>query len=123
MEREMTPLTGITYYRPPAGTTVSGLDGKVSFIVGPEQIPLLDEDYKALDGQLPGYDAVGRGVYQALRMDPGSSVASKGLADCKSGKAPSLPVFTPAAAPLVPPPVTVAGATSVVSPAAPTPKP
>lgn len=60
---------------------------------------------------------------QALRMDPGSSVASKGLADCKSGKAPALPVFTPAAAPLVPPPVAVVGATSGPSPAAPTPKP
>ncbi|MBU5636648.1 hypothetical protein KOM00_07855 [Geomonas sp. Red69] len=71
MEREMTPLTGITYYRPPQGTEVSGLDGKVVFTVGPEPIPLLDDDYKALEGQLPGYDAVGRGVYQALRMDPG----------------------------------------------------
>jgi tetratricopeptide (TPR) repeat protein len=71
MERDMTPINGVTYYRPPSGTEVSGLDGKVVFSVGPEPIPLLDDDYNKLQGELPGYDAVGRGIYQALRTDPG----------------------------------------------------
>lgn len=71
MERDMTPINGVTYYRPPSGSEVSGLDGKVVFSLGPEPIPLLDEDYRALAGQVPGYDAVGRGVYHALRQDPG----------------------------------------------------
>lgn len=71
MEREMTQIAGVTYYRPPAGTQVTGLDGKVVFTVGPEPIPLLDADYQALGGEAPGYDAVGRGIYQALRTDPG----------------------------------------------------
>jgi tetratricopeptide (TPR) repeat protein len=34
-------------------------------------VPLLEADYQALDGELPGYDALGRGIYQALRSDPG----------------------------------------------------
>lgn len=71
MEREMTPINGVTYYRPPAGSEVSGLDGKVVFTLGPEPVPLLDDDYGKLNGEVPGYDAVGRGIYQALRADPG----------------------------------------------------
>jgi tetratricopeptide (TPR) repeat protein len=34
-------------------------------------IPLLEQDFQALGGELPSYDALGRGVYQALRSDPG----------------------------------------------------
>ena len=34
-------------------------------------VPLLEPDYQALEGELPGYDALGRGIYQALRSDPG----------------------------------------------------
>lgn len=34
-------------------------------------MPLLEEDHRALAGELPGYDAIGRGIYQALRTDPG----------------------------------------------------
>ena len=50
---------------------MSGLDGKVQLTLGPEPLPLLEQDFQALAGELPGYDAVGRGIYQALRNDPG----------------------------------------------------
>jgi len=66
-----TPIAGIVYYAPPEGMVASGLDGKVVLPLGPEPLPLLEEDYRALEGELPGYDAVGRGIYQALRTDPG----------------------------------------------------
>jgi tetratricopeptide (TPR) repeat protein len=49
---------------------VSGLDGKVALELGPEPLPLLEADFQALEGEIPGYDAVGRGSYQALRTDP-----------------------------------------------------
>ena len=68
---ETTPISGVIYYAPPEGISVSGLDGKVVLPLGPEPLPLLEEDYRALEGELPGYDAVGRGIYQALRTDPG----------------------------------------------------
>ena len=38
---------------------------------GGTPVPLLESDYNALQGELPGYDALGRGIYQALRSDPG----------------------------------------------------
>jgi len=47
------------------------LDGKVVLTLGPEPLPLLEQDFQALEGELPGYDAVGRGIYQALRNEPG----------------------------------------------------
>ena len=61
----------MVYYNPPEGAQVSGLDGKVQLTLGPEPLPLLEQDFQALAGELPGYDAVGRGIYQALRNDPG----------------------------------------------------
>ncbi|KAF0216262.1 MAG: hypothetical protein FD174_3716 [Geobacteraceae bacterium] len=33
-------------------------------------MPLLEDDYNAMDGSYPSYDAVGRGIYQALRINP-----------------------------------------------------
>jgi tetratricopeptide (TPR) repeat protein len=33
-------------------------------------IPLLEEDFQALNGEPPSYDCVGRGVYHLLRADP-----------------------------------------------------
>ena len=50
---------------------MSGLDGKVQITLGPEPLPLLEQDFQALAGEIPGYDAVGRGIYQTLRTDPG----------------------------------------------------
>jgi tetratricopeptide (TPR) repeat protein len=43
----------------------------VSLVLGPEPLPLLEADFQALAGEEPGYDAVGRGIYQALRTEPG----------------------------------------------------
>jgi len=40
---------------------------------------------------------------QALKIDPNNSLAQRGLADCKGGKAPSAPAVTPLPVPLVPP--------------------
>lgn len=68
---ETTPIPGVTYYTPAPGSEVSGLDGKVVLPLGPEPIPILDEDWEKLAGDPPGYDQVGRGIYQALRSEPG----------------------------------------------------
>lgn len=65
--------------------TVSGLDGKVRLTLGPEPVPLLDDDHRALAGALPGYDAVGRGIYQALRTEPGCLHAPRYAALLKEG--------------------------------------
>jgi tetratricopeptide (TPR) repeat protein len=64
---------------------VSGLDGKVALPLGPEPLPLLESDYQALDGEEPGYDAVGRGIYQALRTDPGCLHCERYAALLKEG--------------------------------------
>lgn len=37
---------------------------------GGTPIPLLEADYNAMEGVYPSYDAVGRGIYQALRINP-----------------------------------------------------
>jgi tetratricopeptide (TPR) repeat protein len=42
----------------------------VTLPLGPEPLPLLDEDFQKMEGELT-YDAVGRGIYQALRTEPG----------------------------------------------------
>lgn len=61
---------GITWFTPPAGTVVSGLDGKVQIPCGDLPLPILDEDFAAMDGEGPSYDMVGRGIYHILRADP-----------------------------------------------------
>ena len=77
-----TPLDGITYFTPPDDYLLSGRDGLVSILwKGRPPIPLLDEDSAALaTGDIPDYDMVGRGIYQALRLDPECSGAA-GYAD------------------------------------------
>jgi len=66
-----TPLNGIGYITPPAGYTLSGRDGRVTISwEGKPPIPLLEEDLASLQGGAPDYDMVGRGIYQALRLDP-----------------------------------------------------
>ena len=57
----------------------------MSLLLGPEPLPLLEEDYLALDGGLPSYDAVGRGVYQALRAEPGCLHCERYAALLKEG--------------------------------------
>jgi tetratricopeptide (TPR) repeat protein len=64
---------------------VHGLDDKVELTLGPEPLPLLDEDYQALAGEQPSYDAVGRGIYQALRTDPGCLHCERYAALLKEG--------------------------------------
>jgi tetratricopeptide (TPR) repeat protein len=62
----------ILYFSPPSDYVLTGRDGLVNI---PWQdkppIPLLDTDFQAVEaGGSPDYDMVGRGIYQALRLDP-----------------------------------------------------
>jgi tetratricopeptide (TPR) repeat protein len=67
-----TPLDGIIYFAPLDDYQLSGRDGMVAILWGENPpIPLLDEDFTALGATgAPDYDMVGRGIYQALRLDP-----------------------------------------------------
>lgn len=69
---EPTPLAGIIYFTPPDGYQLSGRDGRVAIPWGGKPaIPLLEEDFAALETDgTPDYDMVGRGIYQALRLNP-----------------------------------------------------
>lgn len=66
----VTPIRGIRYYYPPGGAILKGRDGKVSFPYDGLPIPIQEEDFGKLDGGEPSYDAVGRGIYAALRTNP-----------------------------------------------------
>ena len=68
----LTPLSGITYFTPPDDYLLSGRDGMVAILWhGRPPIPLLAEDFSFLEaGCPPDYDMVGRGIYQALRLNP-----------------------------------------------------
>ncbi|HEY5973821.1 MAG TPA: hypothetical protein VIU41_03685 [Geobacteraceae bacterium] len=63
-------LAGITFYQPPLTAVLTGRDGRVQLPYGDLPIPLQEEDFAALAGAEPSYDAVGRGLAAALRMDP-----------------------------------------------------
>lgn len=63
-------MPGISYYHPPLTAVLHGRDGKVQIPYGDIPIPLLDEDFNALAGAEPGYDAIGRGIYHFLRANP-----------------------------------------------------
>lgn len=67
-----TPLDGVRYFTPPDEYILSGRDGLVEIMWrGRPPIPLLDDDFTALDADgIPDYDMVGRGIYQALRLNP-----------------------------------------------------
>jgi tetratricopeptide (TPR) repeat protein len=54
-----------------------GRDGRVSIPCVDLPLPLLDEDFTALAESFPDYDAVGRGIYQALRLNPDCVSASR----------------------------------------------
>lgn len=71
-QTKQTPLDGIRYFTPPDDYLLSGRDGMVAILWdGKPPIPLLEEDFSALEtGGVPDYDMVGRGVYQALRLNP-----------------------------------------------------
>lgn len=65
-----TPISGVKYYYPVAGAVLEGRDGKVNIPLSSAPIPLQEEDFATLDGAVPSYDAVGRGIYLALRSNP-----------------------------------------------------
>lgn len=67
---EPTPIAGIRYYTPSGDGLVTGLDGKVQIPLNSFPVPLLEDDFHALEGQYPSYDAVGRGIYHVLRANP-----------------------------------------------------
>ncbi|OGU14227.1 MAG: hypothetical protein A2076_16755 [Geobacteraceae bacterium GWC2_53_11] len=67
-----TPLDGIIYVTPPDNYVLRGRDGMVELAWHDKpRIPLMEDDFAALSaGDVPDYDMVGRGIYQALRLDP-----------------------------------------------------
>ncbi|HXE97387.1 MAG TPA: tetratricopeptide repeat protein [Dongiaceae bacterium] len=71
-QTQQTPLDGIRYFTPPDDYLLRGRDGMVAMSwAGKPPIPLLEEDFAALETcGVPDYDMVGRGIYQALRLDP-----------------------------------------------------
>lgn len=77
-QRQTTPLDGIRYFTPPDDYMLRGRDGLVAVLWGDKPpIPLLEEDFAALEaGTVPDYDMVGRGIYQALRLNPDCAFAA-----------------------------------------------
>jgi tetratricopeptide (TPR) repeat protein len=75
---EPTPLAGIRYVTPPEGTVLSARDGRATVACGGLPIPLREDDAVALSPDaIPSYDAVGEGIYQALRLNPGCVFADR----------------------------------------------
>jgi tetratricopeptide (TPR) repeat protein len=54
----------------PEGVEVAGLDQRVRIPGDGLPLPLLEADHTAAAGTLPTYDAIGRGIYHALRANP-----------------------------------------------------
>jgi tetratricopeptide (TPR) repeat protein len=67
-----TKLDGIRYFTPPAGFVLTGRDGMVNIPWNEKPaMPLLAEDFPVGEESVtPDYDMVGRGIYQALRLNP-----------------------------------------------------
>lgn len=78
-ETEATPLNGIRYFTVPDGYVLAGREGRVALAwAGRLPIPLLEEDFSALQAQgTPDYDMVGRGIFQALRLNPECAFAAE----------------------------------------------
>ena len=76
---EITPLDGIRYFTAPSGYILKGRDGRVHISWDDlPPIPLLEEDYPAaVQSGAPDYDMVGRGIYQALRLNPDCAGAAE----------------------------------------------
>jgi tetratricopeptide (TPR) repeat protein len=79
MSHKPTKLDGIRYFTPPAGFVLTGRDGMVHISWDEKPpLPLLAEDFPAgEDKVIPDYDMVGRGIYQALRLNPDCSFAAE----------------------------------------------
>lgn len=73
MKNKPSPITGITWHTPPRSAVLQGRDGRAVISFEGVTVPLLDADFKALEGGEPDYDMVGRGVYAALRTNPDCS--------------------------------------------------
>jgi len=71
-QKQPTALDGIRYYTPPDDYQLLGREGLVAILwQGMPPLPLLQEDYNSAEASgAPDYDMVGRGIYQALRLDP-----------------------------------------------------
>jgi len=67
-------IAGILYYYPSADFLLEARDGKVKIPLGDLPIPLLKEDLSDRD---PTYDAIGRGIYQFLRVNPEAPYAER----------------------------------------------
>jgi tetratricopeptide (TPR) repeat protein len=78
-------LPGICYYQAPPDALLYARDGKVQIPYGNLQIPLLENDFSALDGTEPSYDAVGRGIYHLLRQNPDLPLAGRYASMLKEG--------------------------------------
>jgi tetratricopeptide (TPR) repeat protein len=61
----------------PAGLEVTGLDQRVRIPGGDLPLPLLEEDHAAAHGTLPTYDAIGRGLYRLLCVNPDCAFAQR----------------------------------------------
>jgi tetratricopeptide (TPR) repeat protein len=77
--QQPTKLDGIRYLTPPAGYVLTGRDGMVNIPWNDNPpIPLLAEDFPENQESItPDYDMVGRGIYQALRLNPDCSFAAE----------------------------------------------
>lgn len=73
-----TRLDNIDYFTPQPGYILTGRDGRVEIPWdGKPPIPLLKEDCPAATAAGgPDYDMVGRGIYQALRLNPDCACAA-----------------------------------------------
>jgi tetratricopeptide (TPR) repeat protein len=74
-----TKLDGIRYFTPLAGFVLTGRDGMVSIPWDDKPpMPLMAEDFPAVEESVsPDYDMLGRGIYQALRLNPECAFASE----------------------------------------------
>ena len=74
-----TPLDGIRYFSPPDGYVLTGRDGRVNILWNNGlPIPILEEDVSIAEASgAPDYDMVGRGIYQALRLNPDCAKAAE----------------------------------------------
>jgi len=77
--QQPTTLDGIHYFTPPAGFALTGRDGMVNIAWDDRPpIPLLVEDFPENEELVtPDYDMVGRGIYQALRLNPDCTGAAE----------------------------------------------
>ena len=68
--RKLTRIAHISYYHPPADFVLEGRDGKVAIPLNGVPIPLEEDYFATLGESTPSYDAIGTGIYTALRSNP-----------------------------------------------------